>query len=204
MKRCTTAGGGSLLAWRFAFTALRDPHTSCMTYGPGPPCHRLGCFGVHRARFSAASRGASGRVFLEKGFTPRLVVTLSHSLQLLRPFSFELSAPLCIRVPLLSTAVDAMASLAHPERFQSEGVLNLVRNLLGWGAPAFTGRIRVDASPLVDLAAGEFVLFVLYLSYGLVLPISPYLRDVCGGGSSSARALMKGCCAATFQRWKVS
>jgi hypothetical protein len=76
------------------------------------------------------SRGASRRVFLEKGFTSHAAVTLSHSLQLLRSFAFELSAPLCIRVPLLSTAVVAMASLAHPERLQSEGALNLVRNLL--------------------------------------------------------------------------
>jgi hypothetical protein len=52
--------------------------------------------------------------------------------------------------------------------------LNLVRNLLGWGAPAFAGRIRVGVSPLGDLAAGEFVLFVSYLSCGLALPISPF------------------------------
>jgi hypothetical protein len=38
MERRTTAGGGSLLAWRFAFSVLRDPHTSCMTCGLGPPC----------------------------------------------------------------------------------------------------------------------------------------------------------------------
>jgi hypothetical protein len=121
MERHTTAGGGSLLAWRFAFSAFEDQHTSCMTCGPELPCHRLGCFGACRVRFSATSRGASGRVFLEKGFTRRAAVTLSHSLQLLRPFAFELSAPLCIRVPLLSAAVVAMASLAHPKRFQSDG-----------------------------------------------------------------------------------
>jgi hypothetical protein len=68
----------------------------------------------------------------------------------------------CICTPLLSTAVVAMASLVHPERFQSEVALNLVRNLLGWGTPAFAGRIR----------AGEFVLFVSYLSFGLALLIS--------------------------------
>jgi hypothetical protein len=49
-----------------------------------------------------------------------------------------------------------------------------VRNLLGWSAPAFAGRIRVSATPLGDLAAGEFVLFVSYLSCGLALPISPF------------------------------
>jgi hypothetical protein len=32
-----------------------------------------------------------------------------------------------------------------------------VRNLLGWGVPAFAGRIRAGASPYGDLAAGEFV-----------------------------------------------
>jgi hypothetical protein len=67
-----------------------------------------------------------------------------------------------------------MASLVHPERFQTEGALNLVRHLLGWSTPAFAGRIRAGATPLGDLAAGEFVLFVSYLSCGLALPISPF------------------------------
>jgi hypothetical protein len=49
-----------------------------------------------------------------------------------------------------------------------------VRNLLGWSAPAFNGRIRAGATPLGDLAAREFVLFVSYLSCGLALPISPF------------------------------
>jgi hypothetical protein len=49
-----------------------------------------------------------------------------------------------------------------------------VRNLLGWSVPAFAGRIRAGATPLGDLAAGEFVLFVSYLSYGLALSISPF------------------------------
>jgi hypothetical protein len=35
-------------------------------------------------------------------------------------------------------------------------------------------RIRADATPLGNLAAGEFVLFVSYLSCRLVLPISPF------------------------------
>jgi hypothetical protein len=67
-----------------------------------------------------------------------------------------------------------VALLVHPEHFQSEVALILVRNLLGWGAPAFAGRIRADASLLGELAAGLFVLFVSYLSCGLVLPISPF------------------------------
>jgi hypothetical protein len=94
--------------------------------------------------------------------------------QLLRPFASELSTPLCIRALLLSAAVVAMALLVHPEHFQSEGALNLVRNLLGWSAPAFAGRIRAGTTPLGDLAAGEFVLFVSYLSCVLALPISPF------------------------------
>jgi hypothetical protein len=113
-----------------------------MTYGPGAPCHRLGYFSAHRARFPAASWGASGSVFLEKGFTLRAVVTLSHSFQLLRPFAFEFSAPPCICAPLLSAAVIVVALLVHPECFQSRVALNQVRNLLGWGASAFVGRIH--------------------------------------------------------------
>jgi hypothetical protein len=64
-----------------------------------------------------------------------------------------------------------MALLDPPECFQSEVALDLVRNLLGWGAPAFAGRIRVGASPHGELATGEFVLFI---SCVLALPISPF------------------------------
>jgi hypothetical protein len=67
-----------------------------------------------------------------------------------------------------------MASLAHLERFQSEVALNLVHNPLGWSAPAFAKRIRAGATPLGNLAVGEFVLFVSNLSCGLALPISPF------------------------------
>jgi hypothetical protein len=67
-----------------------------------------------------------------------------------------------------------MALLDPPECFQSEVALNLVRNLLRWGAPAFAGRIHVGASPLGDLAAGKFVLFISNLPCGLVLPISSF------------------------------
>jgi hypothetical protein len=67
-----------------------------------------------------------------------------------------------------------MALLDPPKCFQSEVAPNLVRNLLGWGASAFTGRIRVGASPLGDLAAGEFVLFISNLPCGLALLISSF------------------------------
>jgi hypothetical protein len=67
-----------------------------------------------------------------------------------------------------------MASLGHPDRFQSEEALNLVCGLLGWSAPGITRRIRAGAAPLGDLAAGEFMLFTSYISCGLALPISPF------------------------------
>jgi hypothetical protein len=85
-------------------------------------------------------------------------------------------APICLRAPLLyaRATTHAMASLGHPNRFQSEEALNLVRGLLEWSAPGFTGRIRASAAPLGDLAAREFVLFTSYISCGLALPISPF------------------------------
>jgi hypothetical protein len=49
-----------------------------------------------------------------------------------------------------------------------------VRRLLGWSAPSHAWRIQADASPLGDLATGESVLFVSYLSCRLGLPISPF------------------------------
>jgi hypothetical protein len=88
----------------------------------------------------------------------------------------QLLAPLCLRAPLLlaRAAAHAMASLGHPDRFQSEEALNLVHGLLGWSAPGLAGRIRAGAAPLGDLAAGEFMLFTSYISCGLALPISPF------------------------------
>ena len=56
-----------------------------------------------------------------------------------------------------------MATLVRPDRYQTEVALDTVRRLLGWGTPAFAGRIRAGTTPLGDLAAGEFVLFVPYL-----------------------------------------
>jgi hypothetical protein len=88
----------------------------------------------------------------------------------------QLAAPLCLRAPLFHAraAAHAMASLGHPDRFQAEEELNLVRGLLGWSVPGLAGRIRAGAVPLGDLTTGEFVLFTSYISCGLALPISPF------------------------------
>jgi hypothetical protein len=80
----------------------------------------------------------------------------------------------CTCIPLLFVVVAAMASLVHPERYQIERRLDTMRCLLEWSAPSHARRIRASASPLGDLAAGEFVLFVSYISCRLALPISPF------------------------------
>jgi hypothetical protein len=58
-RHTTSECSGSLYrrVWRFALSAPEVRHTNCMTCGPGPPCHRLGCLGAHRARFSAVIEG---------------------------------------------------------------------------------------------------------------------------------------------------
>jgi hypothetical protein len=101
-----------------------------------------------------------------------VVVLLSHFPQLLRPFAPDPSTPLRVRASQFSAAVVAMAMLVHPDHYQTEEALDSVCRMLGWGSLAFAGRIRADTTPLGDLAAGEFVLFVSYLSCGLALPIS--------------------------------
>jgi hypothetical protein len=114
---------------------------------------------------------------LKKGSPPRAAVTLSHYLPIDCALSPSCSfAPLCIRALLFYTraATDTMTLLGHPDRFQSEEALNLVRDLLGWSAPGLTERIHAGAAPLGNLAAGEFILFTSYISYGLALPISPF------------------------------
>jgi hypothetical protein len=193
-----------------------------MTCGPGPPCHRLGCLSVRRARFPVASRGASGRAFLEKGFTPRAAVTLSHSLHLLRPFRLRaLRAPL----PLRSSAFCCRSrhGLASPSRvLPARGGTQL-------GAqPAWMERASVRRkdpcrrhSPLRSrhqgvrvlrlphlLRVGDADLAFLPAAGGGAWPptsaphaslhpsgdhVRPSLRDVRGGDASFTSARTKGC-----------
>jgi hypothetical protein len=102
------------------------------------------------------------------------VVSLSPFPQLLCPFASKPSTPLRVRAPQFFAVTVAMAMLVRPDHYQTEEALNSVRRLLGWGSPAFAGRIRAGTTPLGDLATGEFVLFVSYLFCGLALPISPF------------------------------
>jgi hypothetical protein len=67
-----------------------------------------------------------------------------------------------------------MATLVRPDHYQTEEALDSVRRMLEWGSLVLVGRIRVGTVPLGDLATGEFVLFVSYLSCGLALPILPF------------------------------
>jgi hypothetical protein len=64
VKRGTTAGGGMLLTWWFAFSAHGGRRPRSMTRGPEPPCQRLGHLGARRARSSAALRGINGGILL--------------------------------------------------------------------------------------------------------------------------------------------
>jgi hypothetical protein len=108
-------------------------------------------------------RASVGESLFKKGIPPSAVaILITHS------------ALLPSSSPCSFAVVAAMALLDPPERLQPEVALNLVRNLLGWGVPAFVGRIHVGASPHGDLAAGEFVLFVSNLPSGLALPITSF------------------------------
>jgi hypothetical protein len=53
---------------RFALSAPEIRHTNCMTCGPGPPCHRLGCLGPRypSSGISYGDSGARGRVSLNR------------------------------------------------------------------------------------------------------------------------------------------
>jgi hypothetical protein len=163
VKRHTTAGGGVLLTWRFVFSAHGDRCPRSMTHGPGPPCQRLGRPSARRVRSLAASQGVSGGIFLLKGIPPSVVAILITR-STLSPSSS----------PRSSAVVAAMALLDPLEHLQPEVALNLVRNLLEWGVPAFVGKIRVGASPHGVLAAEEFVFSISNLPSGLALPISSF------------------------------
>jgi hypothetical protein len=199
----TKSGGGSLLSWRFAFFAHGGQHPRSMTRGLGPLCQRLGRLGARQARFSAASRGVSGGVFLKKG-SPECG---SHSHHSLRPFALEFSALFCRRSrhglarPSRVLLVRGGTQLgAQPAWMGCAGVhqKDLCRCLSPrrsrrWGVRAlcFQPRPRVGAADLIFLrvAAGgprppTSALHTSFHPSGghLRLP----LRDVCGGDASSS------------------
>jgi hypothetical protein len=106
---------------------------------------------------------------------------------------------------LLYAAVVALALLVHLKRFQTEWVLDMMRRLPVWSAPACGGRIRVGAFPLGDLAAEELMLFV---SCVMALPISSsscccWRSATSRGWRSSASAQFQGCSSA-LRWWKAS
>jgi hypothetical protein len=92
---------------QFAFFALEDQRTSCMTCGTGPPCHRMDtpvCIGGDFSRCFEA--GARESVFKE-GFIPRVAAmpcffptrgVLSPPSSL-HPFAFKVSALRCRSLP---------------------------------------------------------------------------------------------------------
>jgi hypothetical protein len=67
-----------------------------------------------------------------------------------------------------------MSPLSHPHRFQRQEQLDAVRRLLGWTTPELARKIRAGSSSLNDLVAGEFILFIAYISCGLAPPISSF------------------------------
>jgi hypothetical protein len=97
--------------------------------------------GARRTGFLAAFQGRAGRVSL-KNDSPRVQ-------QLPFRILSQLVAPLCLHAPLFHAraVAHAMASLGHPDPFQAEEALNLVRGLLGWSVPGLAGRICAVAAP---------------------------------------------------------
>jgi hypothetical protein len=131
--------------------------------GPGPRVKgwvTLVCVGRDLLRRLRASVGES---FFKKGIPPSVVAIL-----------ITRSALSLLSSPRSSVVVAVMALLDPPERLQPEVALNLVRNPLEWGVPAFAGRICAGAFPHGDLTAREFVLFVSNLPSGLALLISSF------------------------------
>jgi hypothetical protein len=96
MKRRITTGSGSPLAWRFASLTPGDQHTSCMTCGTGPPCHRLGTLVCIRGDFPWRFGARAGESAFKKGFIPRVAAMPCFS-----PTHCALSPPsslLCVAV----------------------------------------------------------------------------------------------------------
>jgi hypothetical protein len=95
---------------------------------------------------------------------------------------------LCCTHISLFAAVAAIASLVHPKCYQTERRLDTVRRLLGWSAPSHAWRIRVDASPVGDLARRGVCALCLLPFVRVGVADLPLLHVTVGGSRSPAPA----------------
>jgi hypothetical protein len=160
-------GGQSIL------NALGGRFSRCLTCGPGPPRWGPGhC--EHQVRVGWGWDASRRAFFEERGLIPRPAVAHSHFLQLLHPFSSESSAP------LLHSHFSAFHPYSSHGFSSSSGALPDREEARHGVPPARMECVvarREDPSwrfPPWRSRAGEFVLFVSYLSCGLALPISPF------------------------------
>jgi hypothetical protein len=149
--------------------------------------------------FSRHFEAGAGESVFKEGFIPRVAAMPCFSPtrgvlsppSSLRPFAFKVSALCCHSLPWPCKFISSMPRL---------WMLDMVCRLLGWDAPAFGGRICVGTLHPGELAAGEFVPFVL--PSGLVLPVLSFLCWRCAAlweRRSSTGAWLQGCSSAS--RW---
>jgi hypothetical protein len=148
--------------WATAFGGDEDAHCGRWWRAPHAVvrCRRWRVLGETFCGILGASLGESS---FKKGIPPSVVAIL-----------ITRSTLSLLSSPRSSAVVATMVLLDPPERLQPEVALNLVRNLLGWGVPAFAGRICVGASAYDDLTARKFVVSVSNLPSGLALPVSSF------------------------------
>jgi hypothetical protein len=98
MERCTTAGGGVLLARRFAFPAHESRRPKIMTCGPGPPC---------RGWSAAGFGGGEEALFHKRWRAPHAAVRLLRTRRL-TPEEYDswAQAPVPEADPLLSAETE--------------------------------------------------------------------------------------------------
>jgi hypothetical protein len=204
MKGAHYRGGGStLLVRRFAFFALEDQRTSCMTCGTGPPCHKMDTPVSIGGDFSRRIEAGAGEAAFKEGFIPRVAAMPCFSPtrgalsppSSLRPFAFKVSALRCCSLPWLCKFIPSMPRLSECSTWYTACLDGMRRRSAeGFASAPHPG----------ELAVGEFVPFVL--PSGLVLPVLSFLCWRCAAlweRRSSTGAWLQGC-SSTSRWWRAS
>jgi hypothetical protein len=188
----------------FAFFALEDQHTGCMTCGTGPPCHRMDTLVCIGGDFSRRFEVAAGESAFKEGFIPRVAAmpcfsptrgVLSPSSSL-RPFASKVSALRCRSLPWPCKFIPSMPKLSECSTWYTACLDGMRRRSAEGFAPAPSTPVNLplESSCLLSSPAGWCCRSCLSSARGTqpcgsgALPPVLGFKDVhqpCGGGEQA-------------------
>jgi hypothetical protein len=148
-----------------AFFALEGQHASCMTCGPGPPCHGMDTPVCIEGGFSRRFEAGAGESAFKEGFIPRVAAMPCFSPtrgvlsppSSLCPFAFKVSALRCRSLPWPCDFIPSAPRLSECSTWYTACLDGMCRRSAEGFAPASSTPVNLplESSCLLSSLAGR-------------------------------------------------